>query len=125
VSTVVIELATSRPRYRQGEEVRFRLTMRNTGNAPATIEFATGQRMDAAVDGAGGRAWQLSAGVVFTQALGELTLAPGASQSFEATWDQKDTAGKPVAPGHYRAEGWLATTPRGATAAAEFDVDPP
>jgi len=125
VSAIAVELATNRARYRQGEEVGFRLTVRNSGSAPARIEFATGQRIDVTVDGAGGRAWQLSAGMVFTQALGELTLAPGASQSFDATWDQKDAAGKLVASGHYRAEGWLATTPRGATAVAEFDLDPP
>ena len=36
-----------------------------------------------------------------------LRLAPGASTSFEATWDARDNAGRPVAPGTYRLTGYL------------------
>lgn len=36
-----------------------------------------------------------------------LRLAPGASTSFEATWDARDNAGRPVAVGTYRLTGYL------------------
>ena len=52
--------------------------------------------------------WRHSAGRMFAQVITDLTLAPGESRSFTATWNQTDAKGKPVPPGRYEAVGLVA-----------------
>jgi hypothetical protein len=103
-------LATDRPSYPPGQAVRLILSVRNGGATPATLRFSSGQRCDFAVlDDRGRRLWQWSDDRMFTQSLGSMTLQPGETRSFEATWDQRTNQGAPVLPGQYHASGWLTT----------------
>jgi hypothetical protein len=125
-SGVQVALRSDRAQYKPSEPVRLTFTVRNDGSAPATFEFRSGQRFDLVVlDPQGQQVWQWSAGQFFVQVLGSVTLPPGQSWSFEATWDQRDARSAPVAPARYRIEGWLTASGTRHRAAAEIDIHMP
>ena len=53
------------------------------------------------MDTRGNTVWQWLARQEFPQALSRLSIAPGKSETFQASWNGLDTKGKPVAPGVY------------------------
>lgn len=89
--------------------VALAFSVENAGDEPVTLTFPDARRAEfvARVDGDGERggeeAWQWSRGRMFAQALGEVTLSPGESRAFEATWEGPE-------PGAYRIEAELAAT---------------
>jgi hypothetical protein len=102
---------------RAGRPVPVRLSLTNRLGRPVTVRVASTRApvWDVRVTAAGGRiVWNRlhapSAG--FTD--GVLSLAPHATSTTTVTWDQRDTDGRPVAPGLYRVRGFLyARLPRG------------
>jgi hypothetical protein len=112
-------------RFATGAAVSLALEVRNLGDAPRRLEFATARTHDFAVIDAGGReVWRWSRGRLFAQVLSEIELAPGEARRFAAAWDQRDAAGQPAPPGRYRVEGELACLP--ATLAARavgFEIE--
>jgi hypothetical protein len=107
--------------FEAGASVVLVLTLRNPTDAPQTLALATAQTHDFAISTrTGPEVWRWSAGRRFAQMLTELRLAPGEEKSFRATW----SPGPALAPGRYRAEGWVG--PRGKETRAEavdFSVD--
>jgi hypothetical protein len=104
-------------RFAAGAPVALVLEVRNAGEAPRRVEFATARTHDFALLDAGGReVWRWSRGRLFAQALSETELAPGEARRYTATWHQRDAAGEPAPPGRYRALGSLACLPAPLTA---------
>lgn len=92
VGTIVVDKKSVRP----GESVKIVYTVRNPGRQPVRVRFTSGKRFDAEVSRkpepnvryAKGALtlWQFSRGMFYTQALGELTWAPGEERRFEVVW---------------------------------------
>jgi intracellular proteinase inhibitor BsuPI len=90
--------------FLKGTPVDLSLAIRNTGTAPITWSFATAQRFDVILyDDDCREIWRWSHGRVFAQAVGRLTIAPGAIVTYRIRWDQRDQAGRQVRPGAYEA----------------------
>lgn len=80
------------------------LQARNTGTAPLSLAFSSGQRFDLSVRRPRGEeVWRWSHDKAFIQVVESVTLDPGETMSFQVTWDQKDFQGRLVDPGAYRA----------------------
>jgi flagellar hook assembly protein FlgD len=105
---VEFTLSTPRQVYAVGQEVPFEMRLRNRGDRPVTLTFPTGQDFDIVVRNAAGMTvWRWSEGRAFTQALRDVTLAPGEERRFSATWDQQTSDGRQVDPGTYQATATL------------------
>ena len=101
-----MRLTISDPAPHVGAPLQMTLTLLNRGGQPARLLFASSQRYDfLARDDAGNEVWRWSADKLFAQVLGEETLAPGGTLTFEETWNQRDNRGLQVAPGRYVIEG--------------------
>jgi hypothetical protein len=103
--------------FKRGEPVTLVVTVRNRSAAPRTLTLPTSQTHDcivrAAEDRGAGEAWRWSRGRMFTQAITELTLAPGEARRFTVTWDQRGVDGSPLPPGEYRVVGLVPGKERG------------
>jgi hypothetical protein len=92
VGTVTID----RKAAKSGDKVKITFTVRNSGRQPVKVAFNSGKRFDVEVSRkpepnvryAKGALtlWQLSRGMFYTMALGELVWAPGETRRFEAVW---------------------------------------
>ena len=98
-------LSTDRRTYGQGESVRITLTKRNISNRTIVLRYRTTQRFEFVVRRGAETVWRWSDGRSFAQATATVRLAPGESQVFRATWNQRNTRGRQVAPGNYTIEG--------------------
>lgn len=111
-------LATDAPSYKAGQkkELLARLTLRVT--QPVALTFPSGQSFDLRItDEKGDTVYQWSRDKVFTQVFREEQIEG------ERTW----AVSVPIdgfAPGKYKAEGWLATTPRQYSAVVAFEITP-
>lgn len=86
--------------------VHFRLHATNTSDAPVVLEFASGQRFDFIVRDAGGsEVWRWSEDRMFTQALGQESIPPGETVTFDGTWPTQGRTGT------YEAVGRITTRP--------------
>lgn len=86
--------------------VHFRLHATNTSQAPVVLDFASGQRFDFIVRGAGGsELWRWSEDRMFTQALGQETIPPGETVTFEGSWPAQGRTGT------YEVVGRITTRP--------------
>jgi len=95
-------VTTDRANYRDGRPVRITFTVTNTGKRPLVYDFPDGKRYDFTIaDPAGKAVWTWSAGRHFSQALGNVTIAPGKSYVAHVVWNGLDSHNKPVAPGSY------------------------
>ena len=89
-----------------GETITFVVTLRNRAAAVRTLTLSTSQTLDCLVYAADHKeVWRHSSGRMFAQVITELTLKPGESRTFTATWNQTDSQGRPVPPGEYEAVG--------------------
>src|SRR5262245_4084135 len=97
-------------RFASGAPVTLALEVTNRGGEPRALKFTSARGCDFAVFDAQGREiWRWSRGRLFAQALERVELAPGGSQRFTATWDQRDASGALTPPGSYRAVASLAS----------------
>lgn len=96
-------LSTDRMLYQRGQSVQMQLVKTNISNRPITLTYNTAQRYDFFIRrGTSGQVvWQWSRGRFFGQAVQRVTLAPGQSQVFTSTWDQRSNQGSRVQPGLY------------------------
>ena len=100
--------------YSRGEPVEMSLTITNTDQDEAVLSFSDGLRYDfVAVDGDGREVWRWSDGKLFTQVLGEETIAPGGSLVYRETWGQADGEGKQVPDGEYAVLGLITGCAKG------------
>ncbi|TEB05811.1 putative cell wall hydrolase LytN precursor [Pelotomaculum schinkii] len=105
IGGLLYTLSTDRRTYGQGESVRITLTKRNITNRTIVLRYRTTQRFEFVVRRGTELVWRWSDGRSFAQATATVRLAPGESQVFRATWNQRNTRGRQVAPGSYTIEG--------------------
>lgn len=107
IDGLLYTISTNRNTYAQGEPVRITLTKRNVTNRTIVLRYRTSQRFDIIVRRRAAQAevWRWSAGRSFAQSTATVRLAPGESQVFRVTWDQRNNRGQRVAPGNFIIEG--------------------
>lgn len=103
IGRILFVFSTNRFLFQRNQPVGLELIKTNVSNRPITLTYNTAQRFDFFVRrGVGGRIlWQWSADRVFSQVVSRVTLRPGESQVFRATWDQRTNEGNRVPPGVY------------------------
>lgn len=103
IRNILYVFSTNQMLYQRGQPVQLQLVKTNISNRPITLTYNTAQRFDFFVrrGTAGPVVWQWSRGRVFAQVVQRVTLAPGQSQVFTATWDQRTNEGNRVQPGLY------------------------
>ena len=80
--------------------VQLTLHVTNTSSRPVEFTFPSSQRYDFIVRRAGGEeVWRWSEGMMFTQAISRVTLAPDESWDMQAVWDASGLTGEFVATG--------------------------
>jgi hypothetical protein len=88
------------------------LTIKNEGLSTLDLVSGSSQIYDIEVlDGSGKEIWQWSYDKYFLFVLTSITLQPGEQKLYQETWNLRSNQGEPVAPGTYRARGWLVTEP--------------
>lgn len=107
IDGLLYTISTNRNAYAQGDPVRITLTKRNVTNRTIVLRYRTSQRFDIIVRRRATQAevWRWSAGRSFAQSTATVRLAPGESQVFRVTWDQRNNRGQQVAPGNFIIEG--------------------
>lgn len=74
----------------------FKLLVTNTGNSARILERPTQELFDFSVLRDGEVVWHLNRNTFFTQTPHTLTIEPGETQDYTATWDGKDDRGFPL-----------------------------
>ncbi|MFC7155337.1 BsuPI-related putative proteinase inhibitor [Halomarina halobia] len=93
------------------EGVTFAFTVENTGDEPVSLTFADAARADFVVD----ERWRWSDGRLFAQVLGEETLAPGESRTYEGAWSDPE-------PGTHEARAELLAREQDCEARTRFEI---
>lgn len=103
IRNLLYVFSTNRMLYFRGQPVQLQLIKTNVSNRPITLTYNTAQRFDFFVRRgvSGPVVWQWSADRSFAQVVERVTLRPGQSQVFTATWDQRNNRGNRVQPGVY------------------------
>lgn len=102
---ILTVLSTDKDNYTVGEPVRMSLVKVNVSPYPITFTYPTSQRYDFIVSGFAGEVWRWSADRFFIPVVETITLNPGESKSYVATWLQVNQNGQRVPPGFYRVTG--------------------
>ncbi len=85
-----------------GEPVEVAITVRNSGNSPASLTFSSGQRFDLLVRRPrGDEIWRWSHDKAFIQVIQTVSVRPNDTLTFKGSWDQRDYQGRRVDPGIY------------------------
>jgi len=84
-----------------GDKIRFEYAIRNDSDQTVVYNFSTSKQFDLWVSRGGEEAFRQSRGRMYLQVITTLSLRPGETKSYYATWDQKDFKGKQVGPGIY------------------------
>ena len=94
---------TDRFRYRRNQNVQLTLIKVNISQRQVDLTYNTSQRYDFYVRGGRNRPilWQWSNDRSFSQVMERITLQPGQSQIFRATWNQRTNRGTLVDTGVY------------------------
>lgn len=95
--------------------LRFRFTVRNTGDEPIELQFRNGRTADFALYEDGTERWRWSDGRLFTQALHSQRLDSGGTATYGGVWEYPE-------PGSYTAVATLAATDHDCTAERECSV---
>ncbi len=100
-----------------------RLNLRNSTMDPVKLEFPSGQRYDFEIRSEKGEViYRWSDGKAFPLVMGYESFGPG-ERNYVIAVRLAGRDGKPLPPGKYVAEAWLATTaPQGFRASAVFEV---
>jgi len=84
---VGVGLTTDKLIYRVGTTITVKYTITNLSDKPLVLNFATTQQYDWTItDGEGNLIYRWSTGKAFGQMVTNLTIAVGASDSFESSW---------------------------------------
>ncbi len=107
VGSLLYVLSTDRMLYRRNQPVRITLVKTNISDRTVLLTYSTTQRFDFYVRrGSAGRIlWQWSADRAFGQVFETITLQPGQSQVFRATWNQRTNQGVHVGTGVFTVQG--------------------
>ncbi len=103
-----------------GDAVTLKLTLSNSGDTEAVFSFASGKQHDFVVLRKTGtqwtKVWQWSDDMMFTEALTEITLAPGETHSLTSTWQSAEA-------GEYRVVGSIVDRHTTLEAHAAFEIE--
>ncbi len=106
------QISTTKSRFKIGEAATFSLKVLNTGKTTQDLRFSSAQRFGVSIsDEAGTQVWSWAANKRFAESLGKLSLAPGESKTFEATWDGQALPGQKITPGSYTVQATLTSDP--------------
>lgn len=97
------------------DAVTFAFTVENTGGEDVDLQFSDAQTFDVFVESDGETVWQWAAGRMFAQMLSTETFPAGASETFEADWEDPS-------PGDYEARAVLTANDADCEATASFSV---
>jgi len=107
-----IRLDGGQVEFAAGQPVPMTFVYTNCGSQPVRLEFRDGQRYEFTVHTAAGQeVWRWSADRVFTQALGEEAVEPGATVAYTEVWEQVDGNGQQVPAATYHIQGASAACP--------------
>lgn len=70
-----------------GRDVRLAFTVHNAGSGTADLRFSDACRADFAVLEEGREVWRFTDGRAFAQLIGEESIPPGESVTYDGTWD--------------------------------------
>jgi hypothetical protein len=96
-------------------QVHLVLQVTNSAAEPVTLTFPSGQSYDFAVHADGEWIWRWSAGMGFTQAVREVTLAAGETITFSESWTPSGTL-----PPRLSATAWLTSSSHPVEQSVEF-----
>jgi hypothetical protein len=105
-----MEIRTSLVQYPKGRQVQIDLVVTNTTSDSMQYTFSSGKQFDVWISRGETEVWRWSRGHAYFQVFTHLSLSPGESKTFSATWDQRDEAGKQVPAGSYVVSGQLTPT---------------
>jgi Intracellular proteinase inhibitor len=94
------EASVAKATFQAREAVGVTMTVTNISGSPVTITSG-GQQYDVVVRRRGALVWQWSHDKGFAQVLRSVEMAPGATRTYQASWDQRDLQGRPVEAGPY------------------------
>jgi hypothetical protein len=104
------------------EPIHMKLVVKNPSDRKMQLTFPTAQGFDFIIRKGRETVWSWSWGRMFAQVLGEASLAPGDSLTYEYTWNGFLPGGKSPELGRYTMQGVLMTTPRIETGQKEFGL---
>jgi hypothetical protein len=110
IGSLRLILQTDQETYSLGIPIPLRFEVVNIGSVPIQLTFSTSRNFDLLVKSDGALIWGLSFGKHYLQVITELTLEPGQSRTFAASWAQVDNAGNPVPAGAYEIVALLPAT---------------
>ncbi len=124
--TMKIDITADKAQYGRGDLVTFSIVARNISDRVQSVSFPSGQNFDVIatreIKGDGKETdkpkpdWRWSDGKMFTMNFRTVSIKPGETRTFGATWEQKFSEGTPAPRGRYQIIGELATLPRFASA---------
>ncbi|MGI6227421.1 MAG: peptidoglycan-binding protein [Peptococcales bacterium] len=92
-------LATNETRYFRGQTVRITFRKRNITDQTVTLQYSSSQLFDFYISNENGREiWRWSEDQAFLPVIREMVLAPGASETIDITWNQRNKSGNLVNP---------------------------
>lgn len=119
-----LQISTDRDRYRAGEPVKIKLSVKNESSEDFVSQFSSGQSFDIKIyDEEGSEIWSWAYSRVFTQAIRPFRLDAGEVEEWEEVWEQRDNSQKRVSPGKYFVAGEITLVPRLYTARKEIVVE--
>jgi hypothetical protein len=101
----------------RGDSVHLSFQVTNAGTAPVALTFPSGQFAEFTVSDGARELWRWSADRMFTQAVRNVSLAPGETRAYEADWARP--AG---ARGQLTARAWLTAQQVRAERSASFTL---
>lgn len=96
-----VELTTGSVAHAPGAAVQMTLRVTNLATSPVALIASSAQEYDFFVRQRSALIWQWSHDKAFAQVVREVTLAPGGTRTYSATWDQRDLQGRRVEAGAY------------------------
>jgi hypothetical protein len=102
-------------KIRGAQPVAVTFTVTNNSKNASKYNFLTSQEFDVSVkDTKGAEVWRWSAGRVFANRIGYLSLKQGQSAQFKAVWNGMNAQGQPASPGTYMVMAYLTPDQRSA-----------
>lgn len=92
-SKLAVTLTASKPIYEARDQIKFTVTITNTGPEPMTLRFGSAKKFDVVVEHQDEPIWRWSDGMRFAQAETSLTLEPSKNKMFVAKWNHSETIG--------------------------------
>ncbi|MGE0488428.1 MAG: BsuPI-related putative proteinase inhibitor [Vulcanimicrobiota bacterium] len=116
-------LEMDKSRYKLGEPIDVKLSVRNITSSPITLKFDQDQEFDFLVQKEMNllfaqvpmNVWRFSNKQIPHEDPHSITIPPGKVRVFSGTWEQEDAKGKTVRPGQYVITGYLRAENRNET----------